>query len=547
MPDNSFLTELLAKALELTGKLERPEAMKFFVDTARELTGAHYSALGVLDAHGDTVEFFFSGLDATHASKIGSPPAGLGIIAEIPAQGALIINDLPHHPRAAGYPKHHPHMENFLGVIVPVNEQVWGRLYLTDKPGGFTKDDATKMEMLAHAASIAVQNSYLYTASQNRARWLAASQNIVSSLLEGTEEEESLQVITEEMRIAARADVALMILPSIKNNWMCEIVAGAGSEKFRGLNFPPDGRAQTVIREQNGLVIDSMQRLTTVRIPLMREYGPALYAPLVSKGVGRGVIILLRHLKAAEFDLHDLTMAENVAQQAAFAMELVQARHAQEMALELDERARIARDLHDLAIQQLFASGMHITAVKEDLDASASPEVKNALDNAIWALDESVTQIRKIVRSLRDDSPAAALLERLQHETTLSLQSLGFAPSLIIRKNGEIPPADFDYTTIDDLIGADIADDVTAVVREGLSGVARHAHAASVIVEINVDAQQIEVQVLDDGVGITAAAARRSGLANLAARARRHHGSFTIGPRRDGTRGTRTYWQVPLA
>ncbi|MBM7825224.1 signal transduction histidine kinase [Arcanobacterium pluranimalium] len=525
------ISDVLLKALELTGKLDRRSALQYFVDTACELTGARYSALGVLDSHGETVEFFQCGLPDRLVGTIGQPPRGHGLFADIPAHGYLKIDDLAEYMHLSGYPHGHPHMRNFLGVIVPVNEQIWGRLYLADKESGFTDEDGKNMELFAQAAAIAVKNSRLYAESQNRARWLTSSQNIVSSLLEGSDEEEALQVIAEQMRIAAKADNALMILPSIQDTWVCEIVAGEGASDFLGVNFPRSGRAQTVIREQAGVVIDSMQRLSVVRVEQLRRFGAALYAPLVSKGIGLGVIILLRKPGQSEFDLHDLSMAENVAKQAAIALELADARHSKELAAELDERARISRDLHDLAIQQLFASGMHITAVKEDLGEKVdSPEISQALDNAIWAIDESVSQIRKIVQSLRDDSSPAALVDRLQHETSVALQSLGFAPSLLITWHGETIGEDFDVTRIDNAVGSDVSDDVVAVVREGLSNVARHAHASSVSVEVSVTADTIQVSVIDDGVGLAPSLSRRSGLSNLAARARRHHGDFEIGP-----------------
>ncbi|MDR6940131.1 GAF domain-containing protein [Arcanobacterium hippocoleae] len=545
--DATLIREVLSKALDLTTTLDRDTALQYFVDSACELTGAKYAAIAVIDAHGDTIEFQYSGLSKEIGARIGSPPEGHGVFADIPERGALIVNDLLSYPNSDGFPSPHPVMHNFLGVILPAaNDEVWGRLYLANKLGGFTQADAETMSLLASGARIAIQNAKQYAQSQSRARWLTASQNIVSSLLEGSDEEEALQVITDEMRTAARADVALMVLPSINDTWVAEIGSGDGAMALLGTDFPSAGRAQSVIREQSGIVVESMQRLSTVRVESLRQFGPALYAPLVSQGIGRGVIILFRRPKAPEFDLHDLSMAENVSQQAAIALELAEARHAKELAAELDERARISRDLHDLAIQQLFASGMHITAVKEDLGNHLDAKIVKALDSAIWAIDESVGQIRKIVQSLRDDSNPAAVVERLGNETSVALQALGFAPSLIISWNGEEISSEFDRTIIDDAIGSDISDDVVAVVRECLSNVARHAHASSVTIQICASLEQIEIYVTDDGTGIAPSPSRRSGLANLSARARRHHGTFRIAPRNDGMSGTAVHWQVPL-
>lgn len=546
--DGESVEAVLSTALDLTTKLDREDALQYFVDSACQLTGAKYAAFGILDVQGDTIEFYYSGITKQLGTQIGHPPEGHGLLADIPQHGALIVNDIQHYPHSAGFPAPHPIMHNFLGVLVPAaNNQVWGRMYMADKPGGFTEADAKNISLLASGARIAIQNARQYKQSQNRARWLTASQNIVSSLLEGSEEEEALQVITDEMLQAANADAALMILPSINDTWVAEIGSGEGAMDLLGTEFPSAGRARTVIREQAGIVVDSMQTLTTVRVEALRRFGPAIYAPLVSQGGGRGVLILFRYPKRPEFDLHDLSMAENVAQQASIALELSEARHAQELAAELDERARISRDLHDLAIQQLFASGMHITAVKDDLGADLDPKVQRALDSAIFAIDESVGQIRKIVQSLREGSDSTAVVERLGHETSVALQSLGFAPSLVILWNGEELDSTFNRTIIDDAIGSDIADDVVAVVRECLSNVARHAHASSVSVNINACLDEIEIIVIDDGSGLPPSSSRRSGTSNLSARARRHHGTFQIGPRTDGTTGTEVHWRVPLS
>ncbi len=540
------LSDVITHALELTGKLDRHAALQYFVDSARNITGAQFSALGVLDSHGETMEFIFSGVSQEVAERLGGPPRGHGVFADIPKDAPLVVNNLPAYPRAEGFPEGHPQMSNFLGVTVPVNEQIWGRLYLTDKEGGFTDDDGAKIQLFARAASIAVQNSQIYAESQNRARWLTASQNIVASLLEGSEEEEALEVIAHEMRLAAGADTALIVLPSLGDTWRSEIVDGEGSASMLGLTFPPAGRAITVVKEQSGVVVDSMQRLRNLRVPELRKFGPALYAPLGAHGVGKGVIILLRSPGGLEFNLHDLAMAENAAKQATIALELAEARHTQEVAAELDERSRISRDLHDLAIQQLFASGMQITAVKEEMTARGHKEdVADVLDQAISSIDESVRQIRQIVHSLRDSNSSAALVERLQHETSVARQSLGFAPSLLVTWKGESVLTDQMFTEIDDAVGADISDDVVAVVREGLSNAARHAHASSALVELDVTLDTVSVKVMDDGAGMTQSLSRRSGLSNLAARARRHRGTFTIGPRTDA-KGTVMAWQAPL-
>lgn len=542
-------TSLFDSALALTSRLNLNEALQEFVEAARRLSGAKYAAMGILGSRGETVAFHFSGMSVSEAERLPHPPHGDGVFAQIPVDAPLIINDLSSHPAFEGWPSYHPRMQNFLGVPVRIHEQVYGRLYLSDKEDGFDDADAENMALLASAAAIAVQNSRLYAESEDRAAWIGVSQAITTALLEGTDEEEALELIAKKMRVVSKSCTALIVLPSVGDAWVCEIADGYDAENMVGLEFPPDGRAQTVIREGSGVVVDSMTRTRTMRIPALRGYGPALYAPMMVQGVGAGVIILLRSRSQTEFDLADLAMAEAVSKQAALALELASARHAQDVAAQLDERAAIGRDLHDLAIQQLFATGMQITAIREDLELKDAPgDIVTLLNQAIQSVDESVKEIRRIVHGLREPDANVVVVERLRREASLARTSLGFAPSLVINLDGGALPSDIDDQTVaqvDNLIGPDIADDIVAVTREGLSNAARHAKASSVSVTVDVDSETVRIAVIDDGAGPSPSRSRRSGLANLAARARRHGGGFELS--RGDQRGAVMTWWAPLS
>lgn len=548
MVTSESLKDFSRHILSIASSLDPFEVSRALVTAACEATGAKFGAVSVLDSHGETIQFIQHGEPAGPDSVIEHPPIDHGVFNDIPIDSYLIINHIGSYSNSV-LPENHPAILNFLGAAITVNEQAWGRLYLSDKPEDFTDDDGDIVHLLTRAAAISVVNSQLYEQSQNRARWLTASQRIVSSLLEDSDEDEALKTIAHEMRLAAQADIAMIILPSIQDQWVSEIVDCADPQmahELLGLSFPKEGRARTVLREQGGVVVDSMQRLRTVRVQELRQFGSALYAPLVSQGVGLGVILLLRVPNELEFNLQDLRMAENVAKQATIALELSAARQAQAMAAELDERARISRDLHDLAIQQLFASGMHITAVREEMhQRGLGTEVTGSLDAAISAIDDSVKQIRAIVHSLREDGSSAAVVARLQHEASVARAALGFAPSLLITWNG-VNIEEENFHLVDDAIGSDVADDVVAVVREGLSNAARHAKASSAIVLADAGPDQITIRVVDDGTGIQQSLSRRSGLANLAARARRHQGTFSISPRTDGQSGTELTWTAML-
>lgn len=548
-------SDLLQAALGLAANLNLAEVLQEFVDQACKLTGAKYAALSVLDNRGETSEFVYHGMPVSDSKQIGHPPIGRGIIGAIPSHGSIIVNDLANSDLFTGFPASHPRMNSFFGAPVRMHEQVYGRLYLCDKEGGFSEDDAATIEGLAAVAAVAIENSKLYAESRNRERWIKVSQQLTTTLLQGTDEEEALEAIAHEIRLVAEADTAIIVLPSVGDTWACEFADGYKADTLLGVVFPPEGRAMTVLSEGAGMVVDSLQRAQVMRIPELAEFGPALYAPLLSRRTGNGVLLLLRLPDGPEFEPSDLALAESVAAQAALALELAGARNAEDMANLLDERARIGRDLHDLAIQQLFATGMQISAARNDMAKAMGEdsEVVRVLENALASVDDSVGQIRQIVRNLREPDQSVGIIERLRREASLSRTGLGFAPSLVITVDGTtLASSETDIEKVGNLdyrIGPDIADDVVAVVREGLSNCARHAHANAVQVKVTVDGDAagsfIEVQVCDDGRGLDPAVTRRSGIDNLRARARRHDGTMEITEPETGS-GLCLKWRCPL-
>ena len=547
--------DLLQAVIALATHLDLAKVLQEFVETGARLTGARYAAIGVLDPYGETSAFHHTGMRPEVVAALNHPPRGYGVLGAIPNDDVLRLDDLTQHPDFGGFPAGHPPMGSFLGCPVRVHDRVYGRLYLTEKPGGFTEEDESTVRLLATAAAVAIENSQTYASARDRERWLRVEQEITTTLLSGAEEEEALEMIADRVRQVADADTAIIVLPSVGDRWVMEIVDGARADEFIGTVMPPEGRAMTVLREGQGKVLDSLSRTSGLRISLMAEFGPALYAPMRAKGRGIGVLILLRHEDRPPFVASDLKTAESFAGQAARALVLAEARHAQDVAALLDERGRIARDLHDLAIQQLFATGMQLEAARNAARSGRHEPRKLAavLESALAGVDDSVRQIRSIVHSLRDPDENVPLVERLRRETSLARSGLGFAPSLLIDVDGEpVDAASEDTATaaeIEARVDADLADDIVAVVREGMANAARHARASSVLVWIRVEGSgpggSVTVTVEDDGGGIDPSSTRRSGLENLAARARRHGGASALGSGSNG-QGSMLSWQAPL-
>ncbi len=546
--------DLLQAALGLASDLDLPTVLQRFVAASADLTGATYGAINVLDARGRSTTFVHTGMDERLAAVLGRPPHAVGVLGSIPPHGTLRLDELMAHPTFKGFPPHHPPMGSFLGTAVRVRNRVYGYLYLSEKAGGFTDEDDEVVITLAAAAAVAIQNAQMYAESERREHWLRAGQQITTMLLSGADQEEVLAQIAASSRDVAGADTAALVLPGLGDSWVMEIVDGTGSDELIGTVMPPDGRARTVLRDGNGLVVDSLSRARAMRVDALRQFGPALYAPMHADGRGVGVLVLLRKVGSAPFGPSDLATAETYAAQAALALVLAEARHAQDVAALLDERERIARDLHDLAIQQLFATGMQLETVRRRAARGVDPsELTGIVEDALDNVDSTVRQIRSIVHALRDPDASAPLAERLRRESSLARTGLGFAPSLVITVDHRVLDSaqslDGDAQALDDRVGEDLGDDVVAVVREGLANAARHARATAVSVRVELSGEgpdtEVTVEVEDDGAGLPPERDRRSGTDNLAARARRHGGTFTLGTTSEG-RGTLLTWKAPV-
>ena len=594
-PLEDTTVELLRAALRLTSSLRVPDALSRLVDSACSLTGATWGTIAVEDRSRTTGQ---PNDPVTAGSATASPEHLQALLGTASSeQEVVVVNELMGSSAFTGAIEGED-PGSVLSAPLKVHDRVYGRLYLCDKPGGFGPADVTTVATLAEAAAVAVENSRLYRVARSREQWMAVSQELTTMLLSGAEQDDALTLIARRVREVAHADTAALVLPSIGQTWVCEIADGAHGADLIGTYFPAEGRALQTLSNQTGLIIPSLHELwddSQLQVEALARFGPALYAPMIHRGKGVGVMLLLREQGAPLFTAQDLEIAELVAGQATMAFELADAQHAEEMALLLGERNRIGRDLHDLAIQQLFATGMQITAAKDRLQAASQQAgatqvdvdaVCQVLESSLAAVDDSVRQIRSIVRSLRDRDEDVSLVERLRREASLARTSLGYAPSLLLSVDGrwlaQAPREAEDelIDAVDAAVEPDIADDMVAVVREGLSNVARHAHASSVTVDIKLEgvlpagclepepgqeepndaatgssapfsgSPVVEIVCRDDGVGVDPSVTRRSGTANMAERARRHGGTFVIGPRArsdGGRRGTCFTWRVPLA
>jgi signal transduction histidine kinase len=525
---------LLEAIVSIGGDLDLETVLRSITEAATTLVDARYGALGLIGEGDRLSRFVTAGVTQEQIDALEHWPHGLGILGLLIKDPRPIrLADLSAHPASYGFPANHPPMKRFLGVPIRVRDEVFGNLYLTEKAGGeeFDDEDEKVVTALATAAGVAIENARLYQDARQRERWLQASAEVSTALLSGTAPDEVLHLVVRRAREICDADLATVALADEAAEELdVKAADGRYAETLAGTRVPLDeALAGPVYRSGSSFVLPDAQEEArrsgaTTRLPM----GPVLIVPLGAGTAARGVLSVANVPGGTAFGESARRLLETFAAQAAIALELAERRRDAERLVILEDRDRIAKDLHDTVIQRLFATAMTLmSAIKITQKRDVAVRVQHAVDD----LDDTIRQIRSTIFALQatgEDEPT--LRSRLFGVVDRSADSLGFAPA--IRLDGLLD------TVVDDTTGVNLV----AVLREALSNAARHAHASRVEVSI-VAADDLLLQVTDDGVGIPAAG-RRSGLANMAARAERLGGRFDTRPGDKG--GTILEWRVPL-
>ncbi|PWK65203.1 histidine kinase-like protein [Streptomyces sp. CG 926] len=535
------LNGLLEAVMSVGRELDLPQVLNGIVEAAVVLVDAEYGALGVIGDAEKLAEFLPVGIDDELRSQIGDLPSGHGILGElIRHPEPLRLSELSEHPASYGFPPHHPPMHSFLGVPIRVREAVFGNLYLTEKRGGadFDAEDEAVLSTLAVAAGIAIENARLFADVRLRERWLEANSDITSALLSGAPDHEVLAGMLERAVDITGADLGVFYLLGSGGELRGSLALGEGAEAHRGIVLPTTrGTLAEAALARDGLVtvadVENDERVT-VQPERWKGFGPAVAVTVSTKERLNGVLMLARRRGRVVFAAAEVAALPGFAGQAALALELADRRRDAEQMSMLEDHDRIARDLHDLAIQRLFATGMTLQSAQRFAE---HPEVSERLGRAVDDLDATIKIIRSTIFGLRERaSPATGSELRSRAVQTLDQASavLGFAPAL--RMEGlidtDVPPA--------------VADEALAVLGEALTNIARHARAAHAEVAVVAADGALTLTVTDDGVGMPDCE-RRSGLRNLAERAERLGGRMSVVRRAEEAHGTRLEWEVPLA
>ncbi|MFJ9131868.1 MULTISPECIES: sensor histidine kinase [unclassified Streptomyces] len=527
----------VGSGLELHSTLDR------ICETAADLTDARYAAIGVVSetAHG-LADFVFHGVDHGTAQRIGRLPDGhkglLGALVHDP--DPVRLTNLAEDPRSCGFPADHPPMRSFLGVPITVQGEIFGNLYLAEKRGGgaFGDDDLNMVRVLATEAGIAIGNARLYEAAKQRERWIDGSVAVTTALLAGGDAEDALQVVAEQARRLSGSAAGIVLLPAEDGGLEIVAVASEHPSKALGVVVPPESQVVAELREGEPVFVEDAATDPRMLTDLARAYGPAMLLPLQSGGRVVGALVTPRGRGERPFSESERTLAAQFASQAALALMMAEAQRDRERLAVYEDRDRIARDLHDLVIQRLFATGLMLESAQR---RSNVPEVQRGVGKAVDELDITIQEIRTAIFALQQ-GPAevpSGLRTRVLREINMAAVPLGFKPGHRF------------VGAVDTVVGELTGKNLIAALREALSNAFRHAGASRI--DVTVDANvvlpdgrpAVRLSVADDGVGIPEGG-RRSGLRNLKRRAESLGGASWYGPGLgENGGGTTVVWQVP--
>ncbi|MFB7240998.1 histidine kinase [Streptomyces populi] len=531
---------LLEAVLAIGSDLDLDVVLRQIVESAVQLVDCRYGALGVLGDEGGIKQFITVGIDEETIARIGHYPRGEGILGLLIREPhALRLPVLSDHPDSVGFPPGHPPMTTFLGTPVQVRDKIFGNLYLTEKHGGaeFDAEDEAVLRTLGAAAGVAIDNARLYDDARRRERWLAASSELTRTLLSGADPADVLHAFTATVRELSDADLVTLALPLTgTTDLVIESAEGHDADQVRGLTLP-DGTslAAKVYASGERIVSPSLSQdpRTGTGSASVLDLGPAFVIPLGTQERVRGVLQVANRQGGPAFPDATIDMIAGFAGHAALALEIAEHRRDAEQLLVLNDRDRIARDLHDLAIQRLFAGGLSLQSVLNRL--ADRPEVAERVQRVVDDLDDTIKVVRSTIYALRESDRSdatAGLRARLVTEVGRAAETLGFTPAL--RMSG--------------LLDTDVSDEqrehVLAVLREALSNAARHARATAVEVTAEATADTLRLRVADNGRGIGPDVTRRSGLGNIGTRAEHLGGSCALTANEPS--GTVLEWTVPL-
>ncbi|MFB7589987.1 GAF domain-containing protein [Streptomyces sp. NPDC056169] len=466
-------------------------------------------------------ELFTSGMTDAERQRVGRLPDGhsgvLGVLIKDPQP--LLIDDLTADPRASGVPEGHPEMRSFLGVPIRVHTQVFGHLYLTEKrTGGFTEQDLSLLRVLASQAGIAIGNARLYETTRQRERWIEGAAAVTTALLTGASAENALMTVAEQARILADASAGVVLQPTPEGGM--EIVAASTNDDpgdLVGTTIAPGSPVLVQLLGGEPVFLEDSATDPRMTTHVRSRFGPSMMLPLQSGGKLIGTLALPRRRGGPPYSAVDRLLASQFASQAALALVLADARHDRERLAVYEDRDRIARDLHDLVVQRLFATEMMLESTRRralgaadgaasaaegsgsgsgsgegsdtDTDLDSDLDENALLGRAVDELDSTIQEVRTTIFALQQppaDAPTS-FRGRVLRETGGAAALLGFQPS--VHFSG----------AVDTLVEDEEAGKLLATLRGALAAAHRRSGITAITVEVTAGRDGVRLRVEDDG------------------------------------------------
>ena len=498
------LERLLEVGRSLVSELDLETVLDSVLDAARELTGARYAALGILDEQQQALErFVYVGINKPTRDAIGPLPRGRGVLGELTRNPEpLRLADVGAHQRSYGFPANHPLMKTFLGTPVVIRGEAWGNLYLTEKADGeeFTEADESVVIVLAAWASVAIENARLYEGLDKRRvelervlRGLEVSADISRAGASGMGIGPLLALISKRARSLVDAETALVLVADDGEL----VAAGAAGERADDL------LARRVFSE------DTLLSDLDVPAPASVDRR-VLSVPLPFRGQRPGLLVAISRPGGDGFDADDERVFDSYAISAATTIASVRTAEAEKVRLSIEaserERQRWARELHDETLQELGA----LRFLLETATSGTTNQLRAACERAIQHVDRGIGNLQGLITELR---PA-------------TLDELGVGPAVeaLVRQASEASSADikgsvrlaYDEGRATTRLSPDLEAVIYRLVQESLNNALKHAAPESVEVEVVEGEQRVTLRVKDDGAGFDpSAVSDRFGLVGM--------------------------------
>ncbi|MFC8587894.1 GAF domain-containing protein [Streptomyces sp. NPDC057217] len=520
--DPPRLPLLLEAVLSVGTDLELRATLQHIVDSATELTGARYGALGVVDPeHRRLTELFTAGMTEEERRRAGRLPDGVtgltglpdgvtglvGLLVEDPRP--LRLDDLTADPHSSGEPEGHPGTHGFLGVPIRVHTEVFGNLYLTEKRAGrFTGEDLALLRVLASQAGIAIGNARLYETARQRERWIEGAAAVTTALLTGASAENALTTVAERARVLAGASAGVVLQPTDEGGM--EIVAASTPDDpgdLIGTTIAPGSPVLVQLLGGEPVFVEDSATDPRMTTHVRSRFGPSMMLPLRSGGKLIGTLALPRRRGDPPYSAVDRLLASQFASQAALALVLADARQDRERLAVYEDRDRIARDLHDLVVQRLFATEMMLESTRRraaasstapstgpSTDPSSAPssdpsEESVLLGRAVDELDSTIQEVRTAIFALQQppaDAPTT-FRGRVLRETGGAAALLGFQPS--VHFSG----------AVDALVDEEAEGRLLGALRGALAAAHRRPGVGTITVRVTAGDGGVRLRIEDDG------------------------------------------------